>query len=135
MGWSWTQQRPSMTNITSMKVAQRPLTSSIVAAHLSNPILQAAVLNHRVHIHSPTTLPPAQAEQAGLYPGYYIRCCDGNNYWIGRDQKEGRFNLGKIAERVLKSEFDFEYDIEYSFGHVVGGGSPWENMSAIDAFV
>lgn len=124
-----------MTNNISTMSARSPLACIIAAVHESNPILQTAVKSHRVSTIFPTTLNVAEAEQAGLYPGYYLRAGDGNNYWIGKTMEEGRCNLGKVADRVLKASFNFDYDIEYSFGHVVGGGSPWSNMSDLDEMV
>ena len=124
-----------MTNNTSIIPARLPLASMIASVHQDNPILQTAVRSHCARTIFPTTLSVAEAEQAALYPGYYLRAADSNNYWIGSDQKEALANLDRACDLLLKPSFGYEYDIEYSFGHVIGGGSPWSNMSALDAFV
>lgn len=124
-----------MTNITSTSAARLPLACMIASVHQGNPILQAAVRSSRVSTVFPTALSVPEAEQAALYPGYYLRVADGNNYWIGRDKAQALSNLDQACERHLSAAFDYEYDIEYSFGHVIGGGSPWINMSSLDSFV
>lgn len=124
-----------MTNITSTFAAMKPLAYMIASVHQSNPILQSAVQSRRVSTIFPTTLSVPEAEQAALYPGYYLRCADSNNYWIGGDKTAAQANIDRATERHLKPEFNFEYDIEYSFGQVVGGGSPWSNLSALDELV
>lgn len=124
-----------MTNNTSNIAALRPVASMIECVHQDNPILQTAVRSHRARTIFPTTLSVSEAEQAALYPGYYIRSADSNNYWIGGDQKEALTNLDRACDRFLKPSFGYEYDIEYSFGQVIGGGSPWSNMSALDVFI
>ena len=124
-----------MINNTSIVAARLPMASMIASVHQGNPILQDAVRSHRTRTIFPTTLSVAEAEQAALYPGYYLRAADSNNYWIGRDQKEALANLDRACDRFLKPTFGYEYDVEYSFGHVIGGGSPWSNESAVDAFL
>lgn len=124
-----------MTNITTCTPALRPLAWQLAAFHQDNPVLKAALRSQRVATVFPTALCVSEAEQSALYPGYYLRCADGNNYWIGRDKAEARSNLDQATIRYLKPEFGYEYDVEYSFGHVVGSGSPWLNLSAIDELV
>lgn len=124
-----------MTNITSIPAARRPLANMIACVHQDNPILKAAVRSHRASTIFPTTLPIPEAEQAGLYRGYYLRCADGHNYWIGRDKQEAQSNFDKATTRHLKPGFGYGYDVEFSFGHVIGGGPAWINMSSADEFV
>lgn len=81
----------------------------------------------------PAAFSVAEAEQHGLFPGYYLRCGDGANYWIGSTLAEARGNLSQACDRHLKPSFGFDYDIEYSFGKVIGG-PPWANLSSIDLF-
>ena len=124
-----------MTNTNTTIAARSPLTCMIAGAHESNIILKSALKSRRVRTLFTTSLNVAEAEQAALYPGYYLRAADGNNYWIGTTVDEARINLDKVGEHVLKPWFGYGYDVEYSFGQVVGGGSPWSNISALDAIV
>lgn len=57
------------------------------------------------------------------------------NYWIGSKQDEARGNLAFATNWFLKESFQFDFDLEYSFGHVVGGGTPWANLSLMDEFI
>jgi hypothetical protein len=104
--------------------------------HLSNPILRRALLSRTVstifRTHGHTT---SENEQAALYPGYYMRCPDDQNYWIGRDKDSAYRNLNEAGKLFLKASFGYEYDIEYSFGQIVGGGSAWSNLSAAELMV
>lgn len=115
--------------------ARCSVSRAIPAPRESNPILNAAVRCGAVATIFPTQLSKSEAEQSGLYPGYYLRAGDGMNYWIGSKQDEARGNLAFATNWFLKESFQFDFDLEYSFGHVVGGGTPWANLSLMDEFI
>ncbi len=118
-------------------VANMPYCSSV--AHLRPERRQNPFLAHRVRVDGlqpavPFQGPSEQAEQAGLYTGYYMRCANGANYWIGSLLDEAKANVHRAADLFLSPTFGHDYDLEYSFGCVLGGSSVWANLSAADRF-
>lgn len=77
-----------------------------------------------------------ELEQAGRFPGYYLRCqnTDKTNHWLGESLDEARANLDRVADRFLAESFGWRYDIEYSHGRVVNSSIPWANVSAEHLF-
>ena len=118
-------------------VANMPLRGSI--AHLrpldrcENPFLARRVRDGLTPA-VPFTGTTAEAEQLGRFTGYYMRSACGANYWIGASFSEAFANRDRAGDLFLSPIFGHEYDVEYSFGYVVGGGSAWANLSALDRF-
>lgn len=101
---------------------------------IDNPFLASALRRGHLRQLDPTQL-PAQAEQAGAYRGYYLRCADGHNHWIGETLNVARGNFKLACDRFLNVRNGFDYDVEYSHGWTVDGSTPWNNLNSTELFV
>lgn len=75
-----------------------------------------------------TELKTVEAEQRALYPGFYIRCANGVNRWIGATMTDAQQYIDRSAAEIQQMTHGMYYEIEYSFGHNAGGASPWANL-------
>lgn len=101
---------------------------------VDNPILSSALRRGKVRCADATML-PAQAEQAGAYRGYYMRCADGHNHWLGESLQTAQANFHRAGDLFLNRHNGWDYDVEFSHGQIVGNGPPWDNLSCIDLFI
>lgn len=101
----------------------------------TNPLLQVAMQRGFRASGPASCIDPNTAEQMGQFRGYYLRLPDGANHWIGADLAQAQSHFDTACERHLSAALGWRYDIEFSHGYVVGAGSPWDNLSAIDCFI
>lgn len=118
-----------------LQMQRNALLAALPPLHSVNPVLTDALRTRSVSPVFPTNLGVSEAEQRALFPGYYLRVANGQNYWFGRTLQEARGNFDRITCLMLSAECGWQYDIEYSFGQVIDGGSPWANLSAEDRFI
>lgn len=134
VGWSRFSDR-AMNIQSPMQMQRKALLSALPPLHPVNPVLTSALHNRSVSTVFPTTLSVSEAEQRALYPGYYLRVANGQNFWFGRTLSVARGNFDRITCLMLSAECGWQYDIEYSHGQVLDGGSPWANLSAEERFI
>lgn len=80
-----------------------------------NPFLASALQSGKAGRAS-SRFTPRQAEQLGLYRGYYLRCSDGRVHWFGSTQAQARTNFEPAKARFVSKRQTDAFEVQFSAG-------------------